>query len=98
MLFYVLIFIIGLCVGSFLNVVIFRLDRKAGILTGRSECQNCSYQLQWYDLFPVFSYLCLGGKCRHCKKPISPIYPIVELTTAVVFTVYLLVNGSQLVL
>ena len=54
--------------------------------------------MQWYDLFPVFSYLCLGGKCRHCKKPISPIYPIVELTTAVVFTVYLLVNGSQLVL
>ena len=56
------IFLIGLSVGSFLNVIIFRLDKKAGIFMGRSECPKCLEQLKWYDLFPVFSYMFLKGK------------------------------------
>src|SRR3989344_8864778 len=76
------IFLIGLSVGSFLNVIIFRLDKKGGLLTGRSECSKCLKRLKWYDLFPVLSYIFLGGRCRNCKEKISFIYPIVELLTA----------------
>ncbi len=76
------IFLIGLCIGSFLNVVIFRLDRRGGILTGRSECPKCLKQLKWYDLFPVLSYIFLRGRCRNCKDNISLVYPLTELTTA----------------
>ncbi len=82
------IFLIGLSVGSFLNVVIFRLNKKGGLLTGRSECPKCLKQLRWYDLFPVVSYISLAGKCRYCKKSISLIYPFVELLTAFSFVVF----------
>ncbi len=76
------IFLIGLSICSFLNVVIFRLDKKGGVLMGRSECSKCLKRLKWYDLFPVLSYVVLNGKCRNCKDKISPIYPLVELITA----------------
>lgn len=76
------IFLIGLIIGSFLSVVIFRLNKKGGILMGRSECHKCLKQLKWYDLFPVLSYIFLVGKCRNCKKTISPVYPLLELVTA----------------
>lgn len=93
---WILIFIIGLNIGSFLNVVIFRLDKKSGILTGRSECPRCLKQLKWYDLFPVVSYVFLAKKCRYCKTGISFVYPLVELLTAFSFVfIYLsYVNGS----
>src|SRR3989338_8578332 len=74
--------IAGLIVGSFLNVVIFRLDKKGGILIGRSECPKCLKRLKWHDLFPVLSYVFLEGKCRNCKDKISPVYPLTELATA----------------
>lgn len=92
-LFYTYIFVIGLCLGSFLNVVLFRLDRKSGILTGRSECQNCLHRLHWYDLVPLFSYLYLRGNCRYCKTEISIIYPLVEFVTGSAVLAYFLVNG-----
>src|SRR3989344_1974169 len=76
------IFLIGLCLGSFLNVVIFRLDKKGGLLMGRSECPKCLEQLKWYDLFPVLSFVFLRGRCRNCKDKISPVYPLTELATA----------------
>ena len=76
------IFLIGLSIGSFLNVVIFRLDKKGGLLTGRSECPKCLKRLMWYDLVPVLSYVFLGGRCRNCKGKISPIYPSTELIMA----------------
>ncbi len=93
---YAIIFIFGLVIGSFLNVVIFRLDRKPGLVTGRSECPKCLKLLQWYDLFPVLSYFLLRGRCRYCRKEISAIYPVVELTTAAVLTSYLAFNGLAL--
>lgn len=75
---YIIIFFYGLFIGSFLNVVIFRVPKKESLTKVRSHCMSCGYQLKWYDLFPLFSWLFLGGKCRKCKEPISPQYPIVE--------------------
>lgn len=80
------IFIFGLLIGSFLNVVIYRMPRELSFSKGRSECPHCEHQLHWYDLFPLFSYLSLGGKCRYCKSKISIQYPLVEATTGILFT------------
>jgi leader peptidase (prepilin peptidase) / N-methyltransferase len=77
-------FIIGLVVGSFLNVVINRLKLKES-LGGRSHCPHCKHQLEALDLVPLFSYLMLAGKCRYCGKPISWQYPAVEAFTALAF-------------
>jgi leader peptidase (prepilin peptidase)/N-methyltransferase len=87
-----LMFLIGLSVGSFLNVVIFRLNKKGGILTGRSECPKCLKRLRWYDLFPVLSYVFLRGQCRDCKDKISRIYPATELITAFCFLLFYIIN------
>lgn len=90
---YFFIFIFGICVGSFLNVLIVRLGSEnldylpkgqKGI-SGRSHCPNCGHILRWYDLVPVLSFILLKGKCRYCGKPISWQYPIVELTTGILF-------------
>jgi leader peptidase (prepilin peptidase) / N-methyltransferase len=83
--FYFFIFLLGLVIGSFLNCVIFRLEREESFLKGRSCCPNCKHTLSWLDLVPVFSFLFLGGKCRYCKKPISWQYPLVEISTAILF-------------
>lgn len=79
-----MILILGLCVGSFLNVLIYRLPREEKI-TGYSYCPHCQKRLQWFDLIPVFSFLFLKGRCRYCQKPISWQYPLVELSTAILF-------------
>ena len=76
---YVLSALIGLCVGSFLNVVIYRLPNKIGLAKPNSHCPTCKYELKWYDNIPVISYLILGGKCRSCKTHISFRYTAVEL-------------------
>ena len=80
-----LIFILGLLVGSFLNVVIFRLHSHEAFLFGRSHCNTCKRELGVWDLIPLFSYLFLRGKCRYCQAHISWQYPMVELLTAFVF-------------
>lgn len=76
---YILSGILGLCVGSFLNVVIYRLPNNMSLASPGSHCTSCQYSLRWYDNIPVLSYLILGGKCRKCKRRISPKYMIVEL-------------------
>jgi len=83
--FYLIIFILGLTVGSFLNCVIYRLEKNESFLKGRSYCPNCKHQLSWWDLIPLLSFLELRGKCRYCKKPISFQYPLVELATGILF-------------
>lgn len=88
-IFYLSIFIIGLIFGSFLNVVIYRLENGEDIIRDRSHCMNCRRFLAWYDLCPVLSFLALGGKCRYCQKKISWQYPSVELATAILFTLVL---------
>ncbi len=77
--------ILGLCVGSFLNVCIYRIPNKLSIRTPPSHCPDCKARLTALDMVPVASWLFLGGKCRHCGKPISPRYMIVELLTGVLF-------------
>jgi leader peptidase (prepilin peptidase) / N-methyltransferase len=78
--------IFGLLVGSFLNVCIFRLPRECmSIVKPRSRCVSCRNFIAWYDNIPVFSWLALGGKCRHCKAPISFRYVAVELLTGAIF-------------
>jgi len=81
------IFIIGLIVGSFLNVVILRIHTGRSVVHGRSACARCSRTLAWYELVPVVSFLALKGKCRTCSQGISFQYPVVELVTAIVFTI-----------
>ncbi len=81
----VLIGILGLCVGSFLNVCIYRIPNKLSIRTPPSHCPDCKARLTALDMVPVASWLFLGGKCRYCGKPISPRYMLVELLTAAVF-------------
>ncbi|MBI2577542.1 MAG: prepilin peptidase [Candidatus Wildermuthbacteria bacterium] len=80
-----IVFVLGLIVGSFLNVVIWRLQTGESVAKGRSYCPRCRHQLAWYDLMPVLSFAMLRGRCRYCKKPISIQYPLVELGTAMVF-------------
>ena len=76
---YVLAGLFGLCVGSFLNVVIYRLPRQMSLSFPGSHCTSCDYQLKWYDNIPVISWLLLGGRCRKCAEPISVRYTVVEL-------------------
>lgn len=83
-----LIFVVGLLIGSFLNVVILRMNTGRTIATGRSMCARCSRPLEWYELIPVFSFLALRGKCRTCKTSISFQYPVVELITGILFVVF----------
>ena len=71
--------LLGLCVGSFLNVVIYRLPNNMNLAFPPSHCPKCNYQLKWYDNIPVISYCILGGKCRNCKEPISFRYTAVEI-------------------
>lgn len=75
----------GGCIGSFLNVVIYRLPEGKGIVTPRSRCPKCEHALAWYDNIPVFGWLWLRGKCRYCKEPISAQYPLVEAGVALMF-------------
>lgn len=78
----ILVFIGGLIVGSFLNVVICRLPEIKSIIFTRSHCPKCKVNLAWYDLIPLLSFVMLEQKCRHCGKQISCQYPLVELFTA----------------
>lgn len=79
------IFLLGLIVGSFLNVCIHRLPLGESVVRPRSRCPQCKALIAAYDNVPVLSYLILGGRCRHCRARISPLYPLVELMTATVF-------------
>ena len=83
--FYIFIFLFGLAVGSFLNCAIYRLENNQSFLKGRSFCPHCKHQLDFWDLMPVLSFLCLRGKCHYCKKRISIQYPLVELATGLLF-------------
>ncbi|MDD5721144.1 MAG: prepilin peptidase [Candidatus Pacebacteria bacterium] len=80
----IIFFILGLIIGSFLNVVILRLNTQKSF-GGRSGCMSCRNKLSWYELIPVFSFLGLGGRCKNCKTKISIQYPLVELITGLVF-------------
>jgi leader peptidase (prepilin peptidase) / N-methyltransferase len=80
----IIFFILGLIIGSFLNVVIFRFNTERSF-GGRSGCMTCQSQLCWYELIPLISFFVLKGRCRNCKVKISIQYPIVELLSGLIF-------------
>ena len=91
---YTIIFLIGLIFGSFLNMLIHRLPSGISLFKPLgSTCIHCKHSIKWHENIPVFSYLFLKGKCSNCSKPISIVYPLVELTTALV-TLLLYMNYS----
>jgi len=94
------IFLIGICVGSFLNVVIDRIPKNQKLVNSRSICPHCKKKLSYKDLMPLFSFLFLKGKCRYCKKSIDRTLPVVELLTGGVFVAVMigLFEGSTGVL
>jgi leader peptidase (prepilin peptidase)/N-methyltransferase len=80
------VFVIGAALGSFLNVVIYRLPRGESLVRPRSRCPHCGAAIAPRDNIPILSYILLRGRCRACRKPISPRYPLVEVTTAALLT------------
>lgn len=82
---YAIVFIIGLVIGSFLNVCIYRLQVNKSVVFPASHCTSCNSKIKIYDNIPVLSYLILRGKCRNCGEKISVKYPIVEIFTGVIF-------------
>jgi len=91
-----ILFIVGLPIGSFLNVVIWRLPRRENVVFPPSHCPLCNSNIRPYDNIPVISYILLGGKCRYCGAKISLRYPVVELTTAILFAIAWPLTGSAL--
>lgn len=89
----------GACIGSFLNVVIYRLPEGRSLVTPPSACPKCGQKLAWYDNVPVLGWLWLGGRCRYCKDTISVQYPVIEAATAALFAVtfwsYYVAGGQQ---
>jgi prepilin signal peptidase PulO-like enzyme (type II secretory pathway) len=84
-MFLIFIFLLGLGVGSLINVIVHRLQTNEPMVFERSHCPDCKTTLRWFDLIPLYSYFQLGGKCRYCGKNISWQYPVVEFITAIVF-------------
>ena len=80
------LFIIGACIGSFLNVLIYRLPRGESIVFPGSHCPSCGRAIKWYDNIPIISWFVLRGRCRFCKQPISLQYPLIELSTAIILS------------
>ncbi|MGD6895118.1 prepilin peptidase [Bacillus infantis] len=92
-MYYLVIFLYGLLLGSFYNVVGLRVPLKQSIVKPRSHCPYCQHTLRPYELIPVVSYLLQGGKCRRCKAPVSFLYPAVELATGLLFVLAPLLMG-----
>ena len=80
------VFLMGICIGSFLNVLIYRLPKGENVTTTNSHCMSCNHRLYAKDLFPLFSWIFLGGKCRYCKAKISMQYPIVEAINGIMYS------------
>jgi len=83
----IFLFVFGICIGSFLNCVVWRLNHDCSPLRGRSFCPKCKHKLGWKDNIPLLSFVLLRGKCRYCRSPISWQYPIVELATGILTVV-----------
>ena len=95
---FLIVGLLGLIIGSFLNVCIGRLPAGESVAYPGSRCPNCRKPISWYDNLPVLSYLILGGRCRNCKQTISIRYPIIEACTAATFLVQAIVFGGDPVL
>lgn len=87
--FYILVLVLGVTVGSFLNVLIYRLPRNLPYIAGRSFCPSCKSRIKFYDNIPLLSYLILRGRCRSCNAPISFRYPLVELLNGAAYLFFI---------
>lgn len=87
--------VLGLVIGSFLNVVIYRLPKHEDIVYERSHCMSCGNVIKWYDLIPVISYCLLRGKCRNCGTKLSVQYPIIELLNGILYCLVISVMGMN---
>ncbi|MFI3237947.1 MAG: prepilin peptidase [Lachnospiraceae bacterium] len=96
LLLYIYVALLGLVVGSFLNVCILRIPKGESIVTTPSHCFTCKKPLRWWELIPVFSWLCLRGKCARCKTKISPQYPIIEATNCLLWLLVYYIHGMTL--
>lgn len=85
--FYLIIFIIGTLFGSFYTLAVYRIPKRQDIVHTHSYCPNCNHKLGLLDLFPIFSYILLGGKCRYCKQKIRPRYLILEMLSGALFVI-----------
>jgi leader peptidase (prepilin peptidase) / N-methyltransferase len=91
-----LVFILGICVGSFLNVVIYRIPEGLSLLNPPSRCPQCQTRLKFYDNVPIFGWLWLKGRCRYCRHPIASRYPLIEAATGILFVATFLAFGWSL--
>ena len=82
---YIMFFLFGVTIGSFLNVCILRIPAGESIVFGSSHCMTCGKQLRWWELIPLFSWLALRGRCSGCSSPISPQYPLIEAANGVLW-------------
>ena len=90
---YVIVFVMGLVVGSFLNVCIYRIPRRESVVVGASHCPWCGEKLKWYDMVPVLSYILLKGRCRFCMNKISLRYPVVEFLNGITWLILYIILG-----
>ncbi len=86
-IFYTIIFLFGICIGSFLNVLIYRLPKGESIIKSSSHCTSCNHAIKRYDLIPVLSWIILKGRCRNCGQKIPIRYPAVELLNALIYII-----------
>lgn len=91
-----IIFLFGITLGSFFNVVGLRVPKKIPFTNDRSNCPSCRKQLSWYELIPLLSFLLQRAKCRNCRQKISPIYPITELLTGLLFVLSYYIIGFEM--
>ena len=93
---YIFMFAIGIVLGSFYTLAVYRIPLKQDITHTRSYCPKCNHKLNFWDLIPLFSYLFLGGKCRYCKEKIRPRYIIIETLSGIVFLLYAIILDIDL--
>ena len=94
---YLFVFVLGSCIGSFLNVLIFRIPKHEEFVYGRSHCMSCGHELNWYDMFPIFSFIFLRGKCRYCGARLSVQYPIIEALNAILWCLCVHLFGLSMI-
>lgn len=90
---YIIVFLYGIIMGSFLNVCIYRIPKGESVVTVGSHCMSCNHKLKWYDLFPLFSWLFLRGKCRYCGAKISHQYPLIECINGLLYVIVFAICG-----
>ena len=95
-IFYIIIFLIGILFGSFYTLAVYRIPKGQDITHTHSYCPKCEHKLGFLDLIPVFSYIFLGGKCRYCKEKIRPRYFIIEVISGIFFVIVAYIMGLSI--